>query len=321
MSRLDTIKEQYPELNVTFIDIFTKLDNTKSYKYLPVLCKLFGGRFSSEKISQSEIVDYSERLSKWGFDVTNIPNSQLLTFSMLLDFFSYSDLAMFDEFKSYMERGLIPNKDVTSYKNFDEISNAVSLASIKSSSKELEKQIHIEFEDATWIALRPLTFSASAKYGSGTKWCTTSKREKQYFERYWRNGALVYFINKETGYKFAFYKDGVREGQLTEMSFWNAVDHRVDFLTLNIDNYLFPEIRKISETNKTNKELCTLEIIVSVEIECSEKNYIVGVDGPPLELAPPLRRIEAEYIVQQRDLTLEEEVQMEAELELVAPNY
>lgn len=306
MSRLDAIKEQYPELNVSFIDLFTKLDNTKSYKYLPVLCKLFGDRFSTNKKNQNELVEYSERLSKWGFDVTNIPNSQLLTFSMLLDFFNYSDLTMFDEFKSYMERGLIPNKDVTSYKNFDEISNAVSLASIKSSSKDLEKQIHIEFEDDTWIALRPLTFSASVKYGSGTKWCTTSKREKQYFERYWRNGALVYFINKETGYKFAFYKEGVREGQLTEMSFWNAVDHRVDFLTLNIDNYLFPEIRKISETNKTNKELCTLEIIVSVEIECAERNYSVGIDE-----APPLRRIEAEYIVQQRDLTVEEEVQME----------
>jgi hypothetical protein len=315
MSRLDTIKEQFPELNITIIDLFTKLDNTKSYKYLPVLCKLFGHRFSSEKLNQNEIVEYSERLSNWGFDVTKIPNSQIFAFSMLIDFFNHSEITMFDEFKSYMERGLIPNKDVTSYKNFDEISNAVSLASIKSLSKDLEKQIHVEFEDDKWVALRPLTFSASAKYGSGTKWCTTSKREKQYFERYWRNGALVYFINKETGYKFAFYKEGVREGQLTEMSFWNAVDHRVDFLTLNIDNYLFPEIRKISETNKTNKELCTLDIMVSVGLECSEREYSIGIDEPQL------RQIETEYIVPQRDLTLEEEVQMETELELVAHNY
>jgi hypothetical protein len=318
MSRLDTIKEQFPELNITIIDLFTKLDNTKSYKYLPVLCKLFGGRFSSEKISQSEIVDYSERLSKWGFDVTKIPNSQLLAFSMLVDFFSYSDMAMFDEFKKYMERGLIPNKDVTSYKNFEEISNAISLASIKLTSKELEKQVHIEYEDDKWLALRPLTFSASAKYGSGTKWCTTSQREKQYFERYWKNGALVYFINKETGYKFAFYKEGLQEGQISEMSFWNVKDNRVDFLTLNIDNYLFPEIKRISDTKKTNKECCTLDIIVSVEIECSENNYTIGRYEPQLELAPP-QVLETRY--QLRDLTVEEEVQMEEEMELVAVNH
>jgi hypothetical protein len=282
MSRLDTIKEQFPELNVTIIDLFTKLDNTKSYKYLPVLCKLFGHRFSSEKLNQNEIVEYSERLSNWGFDITKIPNSQILAFSMLIDFFSHSDITIFDEFKKYMERGLIPNKDVTSYKNFDEIVNAVSLASIKLTSKELEKQIHIEFEDNKWLALRPLTFSASAKYGSGTKWCTTYQREKQYFERYWKNGALVYFINKETGYKFAFYKEGFRDDQISEMSFWNAKDSRVDFLSLNIDNYLFPEIKKISETNKTNKEFCTLDIMVSVGLECSEREYSIGIDEPQL---------------------------------------
>ena len=35
MSRLTEIKKQYPELNITIIDLFNKIDGTKSYKYLP----------------------------------------------------------------------------------------------------------------------------------------------------------------------------------------------------------------------------------------------------------------------------------------------
>ena len=38
MSRLDELKKQYPELNVTMFDMMNKLDTSKSYKYLPLFC-------------------------------------------------------------------------------------------------------------------------------------------------------------------------------------------------------------------------------------------------------------------------------------------
>ena len=55
-----------------------------------------------------------------------------------------------------------------------------------------------EYEDDKWVIVRPLTFASSVKYGASTRWCTTYQAEKQYFERYWRQGILIYFINKTT---------------------------------------------------------------------------------------------------------------------------
>ncbi|MFN9959911.1 MAG: hypothetical protein ACK55I_43050, partial [bacterium] len=112
--------------------------------------------------------------------------------------------------------------------------------------------------------VRPLTFSASAKYGAGTRWCTTYQKEKVYFEKYLRNGVLVYFINKKTGYKFA----GFRELSNKEMSFWNSADNRVDYLDLEIDDYMFTTVRKIFSSQLSNKNLSSDEIQEQVHSEC-----------------------------------------------------
>jgi hypothetical protein len=166
----------------------------------------------------------------------------------------------------YVDNNKIQNKDVTSYNNIDEIRAAISLASIKELGEELSKQVIKEHEDETWIAVRPLTFSASAKYGSSTRWCTTYQREKNYFERYWRQGILVYFINKKTGYKFAMFKSLMEN----DLSFWNAEDSRVDFLSLEVDDYLFPIVKQIIKSDKSNKNLCSDEIQEQVHKECIE---------------------------------------------------
>ena len=50
MSRLDELKKQYPELNVTVFDMMTRLDISKSYKYIPLMCKIFGQRFNPKKL-------------------------------------------------------------------------------------------------------------------------------------------------------------------------------------------------------------------------------------------------------------------------------
>ena len=50
MSRLDELKKQYPELNVTMFDMMARLDASKSYKYLPLMCKIFGSRFNPKKL-------------------------------------------------------------------------------------------------------------------------------------------------------------------------------------------------------------------------------------------------------------------------------
>jgi hypothetical protein len=296
MSRLDTIKEQFPELNISFIDIFAKLDNTKSYKYLPILCKLFGKRYNIKNYSNSisdrtqYMVDLTSHLSRLGIDSSQLTSNEIITMSSLVEHFNSSDIEIFQEFKNYMERGLLDNKDVTSYQTLGDISHAVSLASMKAINKEMEGQVHIEYEDDQWLILRPLTFAASSKYGAGTKWCTTYKKEKSYFEKYWRNGALIYFNNKKTGYKFAAHKQIFDNA---EISFWTASDHRTEFLHLDLEDYMLPVVRKIFKTKQTNKELCSDKIISQVELEClPSKTYREEIVMDEPEYPIPMQEIE-----------------------------
>lgn len=272
MSRLTEIKKQYPELNITIIDLFNKIDGTKSYKYLPLLCKIFGQRFSPKIYSKDERLivesEHKSTLMTYGIPTDGISFNETYAIRDILELFNRSDIQTFIQFKDLMEKGVIENKDITSYKDIEELGGAITLSMIKENEKELEGQAIKVFEDEKWLAVRPLTFQASSKYGSGTKWCTTYKREKNYFEKYWRTGILVYFINKKTGYKFGGFKELDKGG---ELSFWNSADSRVDYVELETDDYLLPIVRKIFKSEDTNKNLCSNEIQEQVHTECINK--------------------------------------------------
>ena len=270
MSKITEIKKQYPELNISIIDLFSKMDSTKTNKYLPLMCKLLSSRFQVNKLwnkrdEESEMTHMKERMDLMGLNYNGMSNNEVYAYYCLSDHFNNEDMRLLSSFQKYNERGLIPNNDVTSYQNFEQIMASVGLASLKEDEKELRSQIIREHEDETWLALRPLTFGASSKYGAATKWCTTYQNDKQYFERYWKRGILVYFINKITGLKFAVFKalDGDRE-----LSFWNAADQRVDFLELDIDDYMFPVIKQILKSEETNRDLSSTKIRTQVRKEC-----------------------------------------------------
>jgi hypothetical protein len=270
MSKITEIKKQYPELNISIIDLFLKMDSTKTNKYLPLMCKLFSSRFQVNKLwhkrdEENEMNHIKERLDLMGLNYNGMSNNEIYSHYCLSDHFSNEDMQLLASFRKYNERGLIPNNDVTSYQNFEQIRSSVGLASLKEDEKELRSQIVREHDDETWLALRPLTFGASSKYGAATKWCTTYQNDKQYFERYWKRGILVYFINKITGLKFAVFKalDGDKE-----LSFWNAADQRVDFLELDIDDYMFPIIKQILKSEETNRDLSSTKIRTQVRQEC-----------------------------------------------------
>lgn len=270
MSRLDELKKQYPHLNVSFIDVLKQLDDTKSYKYLPLLCKLFGRRFNLRDLFDGDLskpqLDVQTNLIERGISTNNLNYNEMFVINELISqYLHIQDIETFRQFKEYNENNLIDNNDISNYNKITDLLDAISLVSIKTYEKELENQIIKVYEDDNWVFVKPLTFSASSKYGAGTKWCTTYTKEKNYFERYWRLGILVYFINKKTGYKFAGYKalyNGI------DLSFWNSADLRVDFLDLEIEDYLYPIIKKIFNGNETNKNLCSDTIQTQVMLEC-----------------------------------------------------
>jgi hypothetical protein len=301
MSRIDELKKQFPELNMTMFDLFKRIDTSSTYKYFPLLCKIIGKRFNfqseyrHDKHRLDDIkLEIHDSLLNRGISTDSLTDNELFTLNYLSDYYNSDTFITIKDFIRLMDRNQIENKDVTSYSSIDDLRTAVTLATMKELTKELEGQIVKEFEDEKWLAVRPLTFQASSKYGATTRWCTTYGKEKQYFEKYWQNGILVYFINKQTGYKFAGYK--ALNGD-TELSFWNAEDTRIDYLYVEAEDYLFPIVRRILGSNQTNKDLCSTEIQNQVMSEC-------GYNVRKMSLSEPEPMVEEGYDLREEIPTL-----------------
>jgi hypothetical protein len=296
MSRIDELKKQFPELNMTMFDLFKRIDTSSSYKYFPLLCKVFGKRFNmldqyeNNKVKKDIAkLEIHENLLSRGFATDGLTENELYYLHYITDYFNNDNYFTVKDFMRYMEKNQIENKDVTSYSTIDDLRAAITLASIKELTKELEGQVVKEYEDDKWLVVRPLTFQSSSKYGATTRWCTTYQKEKQYFEKYWQYGILVYFINKVTGYKFAGYKS-LRDGD--ELSFWNAEDRRIDYLDVDADDYLFPIVRRILSSNKTNKELCSTEIQNQVMSECGYNVLKMSAPEPMMDMGEEIGEME-----------------------------
>ena len=151
MSRLDRLKEQHPELNISVIDVITKLDPTNTYKYTEFLVKKF-------KEFYGEYDDWTIGL---GMEMMGSENMESL-----------------NEFEIHVKANRITNPDISQYKDFNQIHDAVKYAEEKVKLKELEKQVIKLFDDDEWSVVIPLSYEASKIYGANTKWCTTQ-------ERYW----------------------------------------------------------------------------------------------------------------------------------------
>jgi hypothetical protein len=308
MSRLDELKKQYPELNLTMFDMMVRLDTSKSYKYLPLLCKIFGQKFNPKKLwpkddYASAILEIQAILINKGISTDGLNDNQMYYMAHYIsENFQNETYQTLKEFMDYMDKGQVENKDVSIYKDIDDVRGAVTLASMKELTKDLEGQVIKEYEDEKWVVVRPLTFSASAKYGASTRWCTTYQKEKQYFEKYWRKGILVYFINKQTGYKFAGYKGLNGDG---EFSFWNSEDSRVDYLDIDADDYLFPLVRRIFKSELTNKNLCSNEIQEQVHTEC-----LTGYE-----------KMRIEFVNEQEMVQQDETIPLDEQPEPPTPNY
>lgn len=173
MSRLDRLKEQHPELNVSVMDVIAKLDPTKTYKYTEFLIKKFKEFYN----------DYDDWMIGLGMEMMGSENMESL-----------------NEFEIHVKANRITNPDISQYKNFNQINNAVIEAEEKVRLKELEKQVIKLFDDDEWSVVIPLSYEASKTYGANTKWCTTQER---YWNEYYKTYKLIYIQNKKTNEKYA----------------------------------------------------------------------------------------------------------------------
>jgi hypothetical protein len=155
----------------------------------------------------------------------------------------------------------------------------------------LENEVVKILDTDEWLLVRPLTYYSSKKYGSNTKWCTTSEGNPEYFIKYSSRGVLIYCINKITGYKVAsFYS---LDKQEPEFSFWNQKDTRVD----SLDTELTDDIRKLIQDVSKDKDARTNRFLLSDELRTKE-------DWSLREFA--LDRMPREVMLEEPDAILEQ---------------
>lgn len=231
-----------PEYNINMFELFSMFGYENKSKYPETLLRIMKKTPNIDEHHKEVIKHFNDEYNIPTNTLKTIPKLQLLFFYRLIsEMFNTEDLKTFQKFCEYNERNLIKQNDVSTYQSFDEINTAVGIADIVAQQKDLEKQVRVVYEDSEWLLLRPLTYTSSKKYGSNTKWCTTTERNPEYFVKYSKKGVLIYCINKKNGYKVASFRS--LDVNDPEFSFWNQQDTRIDSLQTELPQSLLTIIR------------------------------------------------------------------------------
>lgn len=244
MSRIEELKKQNPLLSINYIDtISTLLSNNR---YVEMVVNLLKNDFKSK--------DNERHKEDIIYELVTLYNMEESTLKKLSFFELYSMIRFINEhigshkfktltnFIDLNERKLITNNDLTAYKDFDELELQNSLANLKLMDKELEIQAQKIYDTDEWLVVKPLSYFSSVKYGAGTKWCTSSSDNPEYYLKYARRGILIYCINKKTGNKVAAYKNLDNDYE-KEISFWDIKDLRIDSIESGLPNEIMEVIK------------------------------------------------------------------------------
>ena len=114
MARIDDLKKQYPEFNITLIDLIDQCDPTKTHKYLGFMLRIIRERFSEHC---GELYDTIA--------------------TVLID---EDELELLKKFETHCKAQRIKKNDITQYLSFEDIEVSVEEAEEIVRKKELEKQ-------------------------------------------------------------------------------------------------------------------------------------------------------------------------------------
>lgn len=221
----------------------------KTNKYLPLIVKqIHNVSEDMMKKYQGEVNDeYVGYLKKYNLEdsvLGVLPDKHRL--SVLWYFRNLSevglDMKMLLEFDEMMENNLIHDTDLTTYDNFSKIQEQLNIAYTKKVLKEERSLVDVVFENDEWLAIRPLTFESSKKYGAGTKWCTTSENNPHHFYRYSDMGVLIYLYNKLNNRKFGIHFN--MEESKFGIQIYNEVDDRIDSSDARIQFEVMDQIKQ-----------------------------------------------------------------------------
>ena len=218
MSKIDKLKEQHPELNVSIIDLLSKIDPSDTNKYVEFLIKQIKNSY-----------DYDG-------DNTN------LSLYIITEIVGDVNVETLNEFDRHCKANRIKKNDISQYKNWTEMKESVRITNESVKQKELETQVIKLLDNDEYCVVIPLSYEASKIYGANTKWCTT---QEQHWKNYIRDYKLIYIMDKVMNDKYAV---SIKTGDKSKIQGWLSDDKEVSPLTLPISSEVITLI--INEINK-----------------------------------------------------------------------
>ena len=218
MSKIDKLKEQHPELNVSIIDLLSKIDPSDTNKYVEFLIKQIKNSY-----------DYDG-------DNTN------LSLYIMTEIVGDVNVETLNEFDRHCKVNRIKKNDISQYKNWTEMKESVRITNESVKQKELETQVIKLLDNDEYCVVIPLSYEASKIYGANTKWCTT---QEQHWKNYIRDYKLIYIMDKVMNDKYAV---SIKTGDKSKIQGWLSDDKEVSPLTLPISSEVITLI--INEINK-----------------------------------------------------------------------
>ena len=197
------------------------------------------------------------------------------------------------EFRADMNNSyVVPNiegiarspKDITQYENPQFIKKLMSTIDSRKTQRQIEREIKTQadkiYEDDEVLVVRPKSHAASCYYGTNTKWCTTQTGNPGYFEKYFRDGNLYYFLNKKTNNKLALY----RNENERQTDVYNSQDRNVSIEDLREtfpnQNELIDELLGIGEFIKKLRDFSRGKASIK-ELEDSDSSIIEVIPADP----------------------------------------
>jgi hypothetical protein len=265
------LTQENPNMEINLIRLLSKLDPSKSNKLTPLLLKIFKERIKNWKTNYDQEGPFGRRHEYVNNILLNSSDLETTMLVWMIEHIFYVDnVEVLKEFNEVLEKGLVDENDISKYKNMDEVINQLSIAKTKELLKNARKEIKVIYEDEKVLMLKPLSFEASMKYGSGTKWCTSMKSDPEYFYRYSKNGILIYVINKESGRKFGCHS----ETKNPTVQIFNEVDERIDSFTMGLE---YETLKKLMDFMDTRKYFPNFALFSEEELKASESCHLVKV--------------------------------------------
>lgn len=233
MSKLDRIKKQYPQLDVSLLDIITSLDPSSTKKYIEFIIKQIKRGYSQ------------------GDDEKKL-NLKLIAQQL----FGMDSSILLEVFDEHYKNNRIRIKDISLYHTLDDMKCQVDEANEIVKQKELEKQTIKLYQDKEWLVILPTSYEASQIYAKNTKWCIT---QKSYWNDYKKHSRILYVINKKTDEKYAISKRFGSYDNSPTIQGWDAKDNEVSPFMWEFTDEIWKVLRNDLKKTKLHHELDELE--------------------------------------------------------------